>query len=142
MDGTRTAFISEDKKGVMDSKDYHALSDSFLTVEVSPVLFDVITSSKDEKYTTLMMSLAHAFESSGLITKAEYDNNNSSKFSGSLVVYLDDLEAILNIKDLRKIDKLEECIEIIREEYYSSKNRMIENPKEYVLEDSLMVVKR
>ena len=58
VDGTRTAFISEDKKGVMDSKDYHALSDSFLTVEVSPVLFDVITSSKDEKYREYLYNLA------------------------------------------------------------------------------------
>ena len=142
VDGTRTAFISDDNKGIVDSKDYYALKSSFLTIEVTPVLFNVIVESKDEKYSSLMATLSHAFESSGLITKAEYDNNNSSIFSGSLVVYLDDLEAILNIKDLRKIDKLEECIEIIREEYYSSKNRMIENPKEYVLEDSLMVVKR
>ena len=142
VDGTRTAFISEDKKGVMDSKDYHALSDSSLTVEVSPVLFDVITSSKDEKYTTLMMSLAHAFESSGLITKAEYDNNKTSIFSGSIVLELDSVEAVLTINDLRKINRLEECLEIIKEDYYSSLDRMMETPKEYILDESLMVVKR
>lgn len=142
VDGTRTAFISEDKKGVMDSKDYHALSDSFLTVEVSPVLFDVITSSKDEKYTTLMMSLAHAFESSGLITKAEYDNNKTSIFSGSIVLELDSVEAVLTINDLRKINRLEECLEIIKEDYDSSLDRMMETPKEYILDESLMVVKR
>ena len=52
------------------------------------------------------------------------------------------LEAVLIIKDLRKVDRLEECLEIIKEDYISSNDRMLERAKEYVLDDSLMVVKR
>ena len=43
-----------------------------------------------------MMTLSHAFESSGLITNAEYDNNKPSIFSGSLTLYLDSVEAVLS----------------------------------------------
>ena len=89
-----------------------------------------------------MMTLSQAFESSGLITNAEYDNNKPSIFSGTLTLYLDNIEAVLYIKDLRKVDRLEECLEIIKEEYFSSKDRMSERAKEYVLDDSLKVVKR
>ena len=106
------------------------------------LLFDLILSSNDEKYKSLMMTLSHAFESSGLITNAEYDNNKPSIFSGSLTLYLDSVEAVLIIKDLRKVDRLEECLEIIKEDYISSNDRMLERAKEYVLDDSLMVVKR
>ena len=52
------------------------------------------------------------------------------------------VEAVLIIKDLRKVDRLEECLEIIKEDYISSNDRMLERAKEYVLDDSLMVVKR
>ena len=131
-DGRRTAFVGECEKGEIDSKDYIALQ----------VLFDIILGSNDEKYTSLMMTLSHAFESSGLITNAEYDNNKPSIFSGSLTLYLDSVEAVLIIKDLRKVDRLEECLEIIKEDYISSNDRMLERAKEYVLDDSLMVVKR
>lgn len=141
-DGTRTAFVGESEKGEVDSKDYIALKSGFLTLEVTPVLFDIILSSNDEKYKSLMMTLSHAFESSGLITNAEYDNNKPSIFSGSLTLYLDSVEAVLIIKDLRKVDRLEECLEIIKEDYISSNDRMLERAKEYVLDDSLMVVKR
>ena len=141
-DGRRTAFVGECEKGEIDSKDYIALQGGFLTLEVTPVLFDIILGSNDEKYTSLMMTLSHAFESSGLITNAEYDNNKPSIFSGTLTLYLDNIEAVLYIKDLRKVDRLEECLEIIKEEYISSKDRMSERAKEYVLDDSLKVVKR
>ena len=141
-DGRRTAFVGECEKGEIDSKDYIALQGGFLTLEVTPVLFDIILGSNDEKYTSLMMTLSHAFESSGLITNAEYDNNKPSIFSGTLTLYLDNIEAVLYIKDLRKVDRLEECLEIIKEEYFSSKDRMSERAKEYVLDDSLKVVKR
>lgn len=142
VDGTRTAFITEGKKGIIDSKDYMILAERFLTVNVTPVLFDVIEGSNDEKYTSLMMTLSRAFESSDLITKAEYDNNKPSIFSGTMTLYLDSVDAVLTIKDLRKIDRLEECLEIIKEEYISSKDRMAESAKEYILDDSLLVVKR
>ena len=141
-DGRRTAFVGECEKGEIDSKDYIALQGGFLTLEVTPVLFDIILGSNDEKYTSLMMTLSHAFESSGLITNAEYDNNKPSIFSGTLTLYLDNIEAVLYIKDLRKVDRLEECLEIIKEEYFSSKDRMSERAKEYVLDDSLKVIKR
>ena len=141
-DGRRTAFVGECEKGEIDSKDYIALQGGFLTLEVTPVLFDIILGSNDEKYISLMMTLSHAFESSGLITNAEYDNNKPSIFSGTLTLYLDNIEAVLYIKDLRKVDRLEECLEIIKEEYISSKDRMSERAKEYVLDDSLKVVKR
>ena len=141
-DGRRTAFVGECEKGEIDSKDYIALQGGFLTLEVTPVLFDIILGSNDEKYTSLMMTLSHAFKSSGLITNAEYDNNKPSIFSGSLTLYLDSVEAVLIIKDLRKVDRLEECLEIIKEDYISSNDRMLERAKEYVLDDSLMVVKR
>lgn len=141
-DGRRTAFVGECEKGEIDSKDYIALQGGFLTLEVTPVLFDIILGSNDEKYTSLMMTLSHAFESSGLITKAEYDNNKTSIFSGSIVLELDSVEAVLTINDLRKINRLEECLEIIKEDYYSSLDRMMETPKEYILDESLMVVKR
>ena len=141
-DGTRTAFVGEVEKGEIDSKDYIALQSGFLTLEVTPVLFDIILGSNDEKYTSLMMTLSHAFKSSGLITNAEYDNNKPSIFSGSLTLYLDSVEAVLHINDLRKVDRLEECLQIIKEDYISSKDRMLERAKEYVLDDSLMVVKR
>ena len=141
-DGRRTAFVGECEKGEIDSKDYIALQGGFLTLEVTPVLFDIILGSNDEKYTSLMMTLSHAFESSGLITNAEYDNNKTSIFSGSIVLELDSVEAVLTINDLRKINRLEECLEIIKEDYYSSLDRMMETPKEYILDESLMVVKR
>lgn len=141
-DGRRTAFVGECEKGEIDSRDYIALQGGFLTLEVTPVLFDIILGSNDEKYTSLMMTLSLAFESSGLITNAEYDNNKPSIFSGSLTLYLDSVEAVLIIKDLRKVDRLEECLEIIKEDYISSNDRMLERAKEYVLDDSLMVVKR
>ncbi len=142
VDGTRTAFITNEKKGIIDSKDYNSLKDKYLTVKVSPVLFDVIEGSNDEKYTSLMVTLSSAFQSSDLITNAEYDNNKPSIFSGSLTLYLDSVEAVLHINDLRKVDRLEECLQIIKEDYISSKDRMLESPKEYILDDSLMVVKR
>ena len=141
-DGRRTAFVGECEKGEIDSKDYIALQGGFLTLEVTPVLFDIILGSNDEKYTSLMMTLSHAFESSGLITKAEYDNNKTSIFSGSIVLKLDSVEAVLTINYLRKINRLEECLEIIKEDYNSSLDRMMETPKEYILDESLMVVKR
>ena len=141
-DGARTAFVSEGKKGEVDDNDYCALKSGFLTIKVTPIFYDVILGSDDEKYTSLMMTLSQAFESSGLITNAEYDNNKPSIFSGTLTLYLDNIEAVLYIKDLRKVDRLEECLEIIKEKYISSKDRMSERAKEYVLDDSLKVVKR
>ena len=141
-DGTRTAFVSEGNKGEVDGNDYCALKSGFLTIKVTPIFYDVILGSDDEKYTSLMMTLSQAFESSGLITNAEYDNNKPSIFSGSLTLYLDSVEAVLHINDLRKVDRLEECLQIIKEDYISSKDRMLERAKEYVLDDSLMVVKR
>ena len=141
-DGERTAFVSEGNKGEVDGNDYCALKSGFLTIKVTPIFYDVILGSDDEKYTSLMMTLSQAFESSGLITNAEYDNNKPSIFSGTLTLYLDNIEAVLYIKDLRKVDRLEECLEIIKEEYISSKDRMSERAKEYVLDDSLKVVKR
>ena len=141
-DGERTAFVSEGKKGEVDGNDYCALKSGFLTIKVTPIFYDVILGSDDGKYTSLMMTLSQAFESSGLITNAEYDNNKPSIFSGTLTLYLDNIEAVLYVKDLRKVDRLEECLQIIKEDYISSKDRMLERAKEYVLDDSLMVVKR
>ena len=48
-DGRRTAFVGECEKGEIDSKDYIALQGGFLTLEVTPVLFDIILGSNDEK---------------------------------------------------------------------------------------------
>ena len=141
-DGSRVAFVGESKKGEIDALDYSGLKDSYLTLTLTPSLLDAILYSSDEKYTSLLTTLSSAFLSCPLITKAEYDNNKQSVYSGSLTLYLESVNAILTISDLRKIDKLEECLEIIQNEFLSSKERMSDIVKEYILDDSLLMVKR
>ena len=141
-DGERLALLTEDNAFHLDGKDYLGLEEKYMTVKVSSSVMDAAIEEKSSVLSPFVGVLSSSFSSFGLITNAEYDNNKSSIFSGSLILYLDSVEAVLTIRDLRKIDRLEECLEIIKEEYISSKDRMLESPKEYILDDSLMVVKR
>lgn len=141
-DGRRTAFVGECEKGEIDSKDYIALQGGFLTLEVTPVLFDIILGSNDEKYTSLMMTLSHAFESSGLITNAEYDNNKSSIFSGFLTINIPSLESTLTVEDMRMSENLGEALSIIENEYLTSRERLSGEKREYILGSSRLMVKR
>ena len=141
-DGERLALLTEDNAFHLDGKDYLGLEEKYMTVKVSSSVMDAAIEEKSSVLSPFVGVLSSSFSSFGLITNAEYDNNKPSIFSGSLTLYLDSVEAVLIIKDLRKVDRLEECLEIIKEDYISSKDRMLERAKEYVLDDSLMVVKR
>ncbi len=105
-------------------KDYlqRALSSSFSSEEMK--MIDTLRSLK---------------ESSCLITKAEYDNNNSSVFSGSLLLGLDGIRSSLVLYDIREIGRLEETLGIIEGEYYNSKDRVSGEETEYVLQNGSLV---
>ena len=89
-----------------------------------------------------MMTLSQAFESSGLITNAEYDNNKSSIFSGFLTINIPSLESTLTVEDMRMSENLGEALSIIENEYLTSRERLSGEKREYILGSSRLMVKR
>lgn len=141
-DGSRVAFITENGSFHLDEKDYLGLKESYLTVWTSESFLDSEKDGKKSFFSSFVPYLSSLGESSDLITKAEYDNNKPSIFSGSLTLTLTPLDSILIVEDLRMVVRLKEALEMIEKEYLASSERLSGEVKEYVLADSSLVVKR
>jgi len=87
----------------------------------------------------MINTLASLSSRSSLITKAEYDNNKSSIFSGSLTLYLEPIESILVVDDIRDLDRLDDALNILEEQYFESKDRLNGEMREYILSASSII---
>lgn len=136
-------FYSEGTLSSLDYKDIYALKDYYivLDIDIETLLFIKNYGISDELL-SLLSSLSKETSLTRLITRAEYDNNNSSIFSGSLYLYLDQLEAILIIEDIREIDKIKEAILFIEKNYNDSKTRLNGERKRYLLSSSQLIEMR
>lgn len=136
-------FYSDSLLSELDYKDIYALKDYYivLNIDKETLLFIQRYGISDELL-SLLSSLSHESSLTRLITRAEYDNNNSSIFSGSLYLYLDQFEAILIIEDIREIDKIKEAILFIEKNYNDSKNRLNGERKKYLLSSSQLIEMR
>ncbi len=141
-DGENYYFYS-DVLSPLDKKDVNVLSESYTLLYVESSLLEEFLSSSigsdEKKMITTLKELKSQF---GLITKAEYDNNNSSVFSGSLVLTLPLLNAILVIEDIRDCSRIGEALEIIEKEYKESKDRVNVKFNEYRISQNLLMKMR
>ncbi len=147
----------EKKEGLIitDGENWYFYSDTFYPIEGKDVqdlrknylvlLFEqeflsrALSSTFGNEELKMIDTLKGLKESSCLITKAEYDNNNSSVFSGSLLLRLDTVGATLLLCDIREIERLEETLGIIEEEYMNSKDRVSREETKYVLQNGSLV---
>lgn len=136
-------FYSDGILSELDYKDIYALKDYYIVlyIDKETLLFIERYGISDELL-SLLSALSSETSLTRLITRAEYDNNNSSIFSGSLYLYLDQLEAILIIEDIREIDKIKEAILFIEKNYNDSKTRLNSERKKYLLSSSQLIEMR
>ena len=138
-DGDNWYFYS-DEIYQLEKKDVGDLGKQYIVLLFEKdYLQSALSSSFSSKEMKMIDTLRSLKESSCLITKAEYDNNNSSVFSGSLLLGLDDIRSSLVLYDIREIGRLEETLGIIEGEYYNSKDRVSSEETEYVLQNGSLV---
>jgi hypothetical protein len=138
-DGERWYFYC-DALSSLDSRDIYPLSKRYLVLNVeSTLLSSFLTSSFGSEEVKMIDTLKSVRPDSALITKAEYDNNNSSVYSGSLRLTLSSLNASLVIKDIRDISRLDEAVSIMETEYSESSDRLSGVTTEYVLSDGMLI---
>ncbi len=127
----------------LDYKDIYALKDYYIVLNIDrETLLFIQNYGISDELLSLLSSLSHESSLTRLITRAEYDNNNSSIFSGSLYLYLDQLESILIVEDIREIDKIKEAILFIEKNYNDSKTRLNSERKKYLLSSSQLIEMR
>lgn len=138
-DGERWYFYSETLSSI-DRSDVYPLSKRYLVLTVeSSLLSSFLSSSFGSEEVKMIDTLKSVRPDSALITKAEYDNNNSSVYSGSLRLTLSSLNASLVIKDIRDISRLDEAVSIMETEYSESSDRLSGVTTEYVLSDGMLI---
>ena len=138
-DGERWYFCS-DSLSPLDRRDVHPLSSRYLVLTVSnSLLSSFLSSSFGSGEVKMIDTLKTLKTDSALITKAEYDNNNSSVYSGSLRLTLSSLNASLVINDIRDISRLDEAVGIMKTEYSHSSDRLSGESMEYVLTDGMLI---
>ena len=138
-DGDNWYFYS-DEIYQLEKKDVGDLRKQYIVLLFeNDYLQSALSSSFSSEEMKMIDTLRSLKESSCLITKAEYDNNNSSVFSGSLLLGLDDIRSSLVLYDIREIGRLEETLGIIKGEYYNSKDRVSSEETEYVLQNGSLV---
>lgn len=141
-DGERLALLTEDNAFHLDGKDYLGLEEKYMTVKVSSSVMDAAIEEKSSVLSPFVGVLSSSFSSFGLITNAEYDNNKSSIFSGFLTINIPSLESTLTVEDMRMSENLGEALSIIENEYLTSRERLSEEKREYILGSSRLMVKR
>lgn len=135
-DGSNYYFYTGELE-ILDRRDVYDIVDDYILLVVDSSF--LISTGTGEK---MMMNTLKGLETSNrLITRAEYDNNNSSAFSGSLTLSLDSVSAVLVVEDIREIDRLEEALKIIENEYLESKERFGEK-NEYLLSSGSLIKMR
>ena len=138
-DGERWYFYSDSLSSI-DSRDVYPLSMRYLVLNVeSSLLSSFLSSSFGSEEVKMIDTLKSVKPDSALITKAEYDNNNSSVYSGSLRLTLSSLNASLVIKDIRDISRVDEAVSIMETEYSESSDRLSGVTTEYVLSDGMLI---
>ena len=138
-DGERWYFYS-DGLSALDLRDVYPLSKRYLVLTVeSSLLSSFLTSSFGSEEVKMIDTLKCVKPDSALITKAEYDNNNSNVYSGSLRLTLSSLNASLVIKDIRDISRVDEAVSIMETEYSESSDRLSGVTTEYVLSDGMLI---
>lgn len=141
-DGSDYYFYS-DTLAAIDGKDVYELSDRYIVLYMEKDLLSLfLSSSFGSEELKMIDTLKGLKEHSCLITKAEYDNNNSSIFSGSLVLGLDSINSLLTLNDIRNIDRLEESLGIIESEYINSKDKLSGVRSGYLLSSGMLVKTR
>lgn len=141
-DGT-LAYLYNGAYKSLGIEDVPVLSESFSLVHISPDFLQYCEKyGFPENFTKLMSALGAAKASSALITIADYDNNKGSIYTGTLRVKLPDVEAELQINDFRDNEMVHQAIEIIRNEYYSSRNRLDGVVQAYELSNGQLVRKK
>ncbi len=141
-DGENYYFYS-DVLSPLDKKDVNVLAEDYTFLYVEHSLLDEFISSDfgtdEKKMLTTLKELKSQF---GLITKAEYDNNNSSVFSASLVVELPLFNAVLVVEDIQDASRIGEALAIIEKEYKESKDRVDVKFNEYRISQNLLIKMR
>ena len=136
-------YFYSDNLSLLDKRDIGVLADNYTLLYVEPSLLEEFLSSlfgTDEK--KMLSTLKDLKSQFGLITKAEYDNNNSSVFSGSLVLTLPSLDSVLVVEDIRDCSRIGEALEIIEKEYKESKDRVDVKFNEYRISQNLLMKMR
>lgn len=127
----------------LDKRDVGVLKDDYTLLYVEPSLLEEFIFSDfgaDEK--KMINTLKNLKSQFGLITTAEYDNNNSSVFSGSLVVKLPLYNATLVVEDIRDASRIGEALLLIEKEYQESKDRVSGDYNEYRVSQNLLMKMR
>ncbi len=151
-DTVREAVIITDKKNYyfysdslipLDKRDVNTLKDEYTLLYVEPALLEEFLFydfGQDEK--AMINTLKELKSQFGLITTAEYDNNNSSVFSGSLLVKLPSYNAILVLEDIRYCSRIGEALKIIERQYIKSNDRVNSGVSEYRISQNLLIKMR
>lgn len=138
-DGENWYFYS-DSFSPLSQKDVYFLKDEYIILSVPSTLLEIFTSSSPSKDETKMIDTLKTLKPrSGLITKAEYGNNNSNIISGELSVTLSDINSKLVFEDIREIERLEEAVNILEKEYTDSKEMHFCDNITYVLSNGLLI---
>lgn len=141
-DGTK-AFLYGDAYQIMRIEDVSVLSETYSLVHVTAEFLAYCEKyGFPENFTKLMDALGGAKASSALITIADYDNNKGSIYTGTLRVKISDVKAELLINDFRDREMFFQAIEIIRDEYYSSRVRLDSAIQVYELSNGQLVRKK
>lgn len=141
-DGSTWYFYSDSFLPISE-KDVFFLKDEYIILSLPHSLFDIFpTSSFSDEEIRMLDTLKSVKPQSGLITRAEYDNNNSSVISGKLSLYLDGLNSKLVFEDIREIDRMNEALNIVEKEYNDSKEGLFRDNMEYVLSNGLLMKMR
>ena len=120
----------------LDSRDSSDLRKKYTLLEVSSFFLNSLIDANSTNEEIKMLDTLKSLRQSSLITKAEYGNNNSSIYSGSLRLFLDSIECVVIVDDIRFIERLDEALDILQEDYLSSKERLGEKENEFILSSS------
>ncbi len=132
-----TWYFYTDNLYALDKRDVYDIKNEYIILVVDDI--ELLLGKAEKRMINSLISLS---SSNCLITSAEYDNNNSSVFSGSLTVNLDSISSKLVIADIREIDRLEEALKIIENEYLKSKDRLGGEIIEYSLSSGSLIKMR
>lgn len=138
--GNDSYYFYSDSIYPLEKKDLLPLSESYVILDIDDSVITLLLEGKETREIRKMIStLASLSSRSSLITKAEYDNNKSSIFSGSLTLYLKPIESILVVDDIRDLDRLNDALSILEEQYFESKDRLNGDRREYILSASSII---
>ena len=137
-DRTKALLLLPSSASPLPLHDIPVLQSKYLVVFTSSSVISLFETMEENILGKALLDVTDFPDYSGLITYAEYDNNKSSIFSGSLRLVLGPLDSVLTVRDLRNSNRIGECLEIIRREYEKDGNKLSRGTREYILDDSLM----